>query len=679
MRTTFLLTLALAIGTLTFGQSRDAKLIDSKIKSASELRNVIVENPSTNSINYVTESTPTRSNSQLEIGKIEVGTSANIYGLLVADQRCVYFDKATGNLLVTHRGGGPNASGKDGNAIMGTISNDEGATWTQNLLYQSGTAAGAPGNARYPSGVIYNPNNSSNLDDAYAVTVGPMAVGGGWAKTFAVSQTLNAGNNAVTLLDRIVNQDYLYRSGMVATEDGKIHIATGYAVGHDAHQYPTLGLLLMTGTWNATTNSFDWEEKEIDQKPFVYSAEPGKWYGTSEHKVAFTRDGKIGYRYTMGQDVRGITDDETTYYGATAPIIWKTEDYGATWTLLDYKDFGSLKAFNNLRHLSNLPDRVVPIFEDSYSDESDNYWGMQHDCAVDGDGNFHFFSFASSRYSTHKDSLGYGWALNYHHLYQITYNRALNAWGARHIDSIDTESVGPKESPFISDPDNVGWDHRLQASVSDDGRVVLLTYTDTDLEFFPQTGKEVKRVLNPDLLVWACNIDTERVTDTMNLTYMQDVGFGEMHFKFVSPYTQVKDGKYYMHPIYVDINKSGKKADEPQFIYYLKDAHISAEDFTTHSPMFLSTNKQVYVNQVSDCYPNPAVNSTQIDVNLKVNANVTVSVRNMTGQTVSTMNFGSKSVGTHTLDINTSNLAKGVYVVTVNAGKEQHSKKLVVK
>ena len=84
-------------------------------------------------------------------------------------------------------------------------------------------------------------------------------------------------------------------------------------------------------------------------------------------------------------------------------------------------------------------------------------------------------------------------------------------------------------------------------------------------------------------------------------------------------------------------------------------------------------------NTVSmNIYPNPSTDYTNIDLNLTKSSNVSVSVTNLVGQQVINKNFGQFTSGNHNLAIAVSQLNKGIYFFTVQAGNERITKKIVV-
>jgi hypothetical protein len=80
---------------------------------------------------------------------------------------------------------------------------------------------------------------------------------------------------------------------------------------------------------------------------------------------------------------------------------------------------------------------------------------------------------------------------------------------------------------------------------------------------------------------------------------------------------------------------------------------------------------------VSQNFPNPANNTTNIDITVANNSNVSVEVINMVGQTVFSA-VENVTAGTSTIQLNVADYAKGVYFYTVTAGTEKVTKKMIV-
>ncbi len=82
--------------------------------------------------------------------------------------------------------------------------------------------------------------------------------------------------------------------------------------------------------------------------------------------------------------------------------------------------------------------------------------------------------------------------------------------------------------------------------------------------------------------------------------------------------------------------------------------------------------------EVSQNYPNPVSGQTYFSVTLNEGSDLSLEVYTLTGQVVSSSNFGYKMAGTHTLNINANDLASGVYFYTVSNGAEKVTRKMIV-
>lgn len=78
-------------------------------------------------------------------------------------------------------------------------------------------------------------------------------------------------------------------------------------------------------------------------------------------------------------------------------------------------------------------------------------------------------------------------------------------------------------------------------------------------------------------------------------------------------------------------------------------------------------------------YPNPADDNANISFNLLNNNNVKVIVRDMTGRLVSSENYGNRTSGQNTINLNVSSLNAGIYSVTVVAGSSSFTSEIVVR
>ncbi|MFY8021932.1 MAG: T9SS type A sorting domain-containing protein [Bacteroidia bacterium] len=82
--------------------------------------------------------------------------------------------------------------------------------------------------------------------------------------------------------------------------------------------------------------------------------------------------------------------------------------------------------------------------------------------------------------------------------------------------------------------------------------------------------------------------------------------------------------------------------------------------------------------EISGLYPNPANNSTAVRFALKNTSNVTISISNILGQEVATMDLGKVTAAKYDYNVDLSTLTPGMYTVSVKAGNSVQTQKLMV-
>lgn len=83
-------------------------------------------------------------------------------------------------------------------------------------------------------------------------------------------------------------------------------------------------------------------------------------------------------------------------------------------------------------------------------------------------------------------------------------------------------------------------------------------------------------------------------------------------------------------------------------------------------------------DDVFTIYPNPATTSAMVTVNLKKESKVELRVIDMSGKEVAARNYGSMS-GASTIQMNTSSLEAGMYLVELSINNEKTTKRLVIR
>jgi hypothetical protein len=96
------------------------------------------------------------------------------------------------------------------------------------------------------------------------------------------------------------------------------------------------------------------------------------------------------------------------------------------------------------------------------------------------------------------------------------------------------------------------------------------------------------------------------------------------------------------------------------------DASIGIEENT-------ASNMEVLQNM-----PNPANGTTRFSFNLLENAEVSFEMVDMTGKVVASTNMGNLAIGNHSMTMDVSNMASGVYFYTITANGQKVTRKMIV-
>ena len=93
----------------------------------------------------------------------------------------------------------------------------------------------------------------------------------------------------------------------------------------------------------------------------------------------------------------------------------------------------------------------------------------------------------------------------------------------------------------------------------------------------------------------------------------------------------------------------------------------------------INDNNNANTFTLSEAYPNPTSQNATINFNLPKTGDVIFSISNAVGQEISRSKLTNRAAGTQSLQINTSQLASGVYLYSLQFGDAVLTKKLMVK
>ncbi len=641
MKKLLLFSLALGLGTMTYAQSltKQAYKIDTKAPDALTR----IDYASMDQAGPVNHHKSTKG----AISFNTLGYSNNVYTMLVEQSACLSTNEDLGLLSFTHRGKvGDNGATASGD-IMNSYSTDGGTTWTTHLMLQNSSTYAN----RYPSGVIYNPTGNTVADSAYVVYCGPSHNSGNWDHNFFGSGRFDSSNISNQY---IPSYGALIRMGLTSTSDGKIHV-----VGPSYTSTPqTLDTVyIMTGSFNSTTKSFDWTTTKLYNLGFVVNADGSEAAYAWHFNSAWSEDGTTGYVWTLG---RLAASDYRSYQ----PLVWKTTDSGANWTMMTAFDFSTITELTS--RLQNMKGLTTsrPQFTSAL------------DGVVDANGDLHLIAEVKAAFSNHNDSLGYSYLVAGVAPYPMTnpifdvYTTS-TGWDARFLGRTFTIDVDAAESGYGSGSDAIGWDHRLQAARTKNGTKIFAGWSDSDTASAPDASNGFKMNAFPNLIVAGWDITSGKQTEPTNFTVgsAQD---GDCFFHYLSEIVMENNGTYTVPMTEID---KGNGPLDPITHNYVKGIEFTDADFITNPGFATQVNN---IATVSQNRPNPFNGYTTIDVNLTETSNVVIEVLNVTGQKVMELNNGTLNAGSHTFRIDGSQLSSGVYFYTVRAGNSSVTKKMIV-
>jgi len=95
----------------------------------------------------------------------------------------------------------------------------------------------------------------------------------------------------------------------------------------------------------------------------------------------------------------------------------------------------------------------------------------------------------------------------------------------------------------------------------------------------------------------------------------------------------------------------------------------------------LNTTTGITVNDMLtsiSIYPNPITNKADIAFNLAIDADITIVMYNLLGETVFSNSLGEMNQGAHSIKLDAQNLNAGIYFISLNAGSNKITKKVII-
>jgi len=591
-----------------------------------------------------------------EVTVLDLGTSANAYGLYNGGRTALWSDPNTNTVAFSHRMAANPGSGY----LAYDISKDGGNTWTNNNQVFNPTAGGTA-NARYPQGLIYNPAGNTNPDDAYYTFFAPTLDGsngtaGSWGGYAGGTTKLDGtGLSQIGWSTQPPIRHNVPDAMTVNPATGDIFVVESSLVGGLGNQYLD-SLLITRGVFNASLGKYEYEQSLLYAPSAV--AYGGEFSAVSDTRVAFAPDGMVGYIMILGDNGGDLFATGVSYY----PILYKTTDGGVSWD--ETPTFAVLGGPDGIPGIVNeclTDDQIAELFLPPLPnrDEIGYTTAFTSDFCVDMFGNPVIsvtigIASSDSPYSIVATG-GFGAS------YNIFSQDGGETWLAYKFQSNKTF-----RGTFV----DVSEDTRSQLTTTPDGSKMFFSWLDTDFE-------GVVDNIQPDIYCVGWDIATNTYTPVVNVTFLSD-GWLQAYMGTASYYAFV--GESGDIPNYtIPFAYQAMDPTDPTLAVqykYIPDFMFLEPDFTITGT---ASEQPVSSNLVSQNYPNPFNGSSNIELNLGSASTVSLEVYNLVGQKVFEIPARSLQPGNHTLTIDAYGLKTGIYSYSVVINGERNSNKMIVK
>ena len=575
-------------------------------------------------------------------------SSVNVYSVLLGTQNALDYNQDINTVMFSARGGG-NVGTTVGtsNDIVTAMSND-GISFLASVSAPGTTAE----RYRYPSGVLYNPAGNTDPNNAFKLFQAPITSGSGWILNRFTTVSYDGASiqtSDVALPTGI--ESPLVRESLAAYPNGTA-IATATYTEDDGTNYTLKQPRFYKGTFDATTKVFNFAENNLEPEVPCYNPTYKGLYPVA----AFDNSGMVGYYVVIGDDGRSPSDE---HRASLQPIVYKTTDGGATWTIMDFIDL-----FNHPA-LANNPNCLL---RGSRQGDIKLLWD-EVDAVVDINGGLHIFGTVTSVSSNSIDSTFYTWNLEAGGVIELFNPYGDNNWMVNWVANLQTQIVDAEVSGYGSGTNAQGWDMRLQAGKSADGNYVYAIWTDTDTAFWGLSGAD-KINLYPDVFGYAHRVNDNVITPAVNFTSNSDF-LGDNYYIFASQHCMVNGGDITIPVTNSDI-KFNNNPDQAVGHRYITGITFTADQFVVGVNEVAKNISNVQV------YPNPANSEATINFTMEKAANVDIQITNILGQTVYSTRIEA-AAGANTTTIDVASYKAGMYFYTMIANGQKTTGKISVR
>lgn len=635
------------------------------------------------------ESTET-ANSNAAITTVLLSSSMNAFGVLNPNQRPLMWNDEVNIVSFIHRQSstynavGANASGKSG-SMVAMISANMGTTWDSTCIWVNNVNRG-----RYPQGGIYNAPGNNNPANTYVVGCGVTTDGSGWTGNWFASKSVTLSpKNAPGPDQQFISNTAPFPPGMgqvdfasygfSVTDDGLIR-SVGGIYGDVNNNAGYRGGQVVKGTFNA--GAFVWSSDSLI--PPVIQESGGELSLWSEARMAWNEQGTVGYVVFIGSRT-GQTGSNSGWQ----PIVYKSTNSGASWTLLNGIDFNTPTmqiVKNRIAGITTNSNLKIPFFN----------VGDGYDVSVDFMDNLHIGATVMSSASQHPDSMSFNsefgaeqtrWSYtnnSYPYIYDFVHVSNTSNWQVFTVDTMMTEIPGALSgtggftvNPFTLDAfgEKVSSGNRLQLSRDVVGNRIAFIWADTDTSLTSSKYNiypDLKiRILCANLSVPSNNAVLSNRTEQTKTLPNSAINLkikGKAYFHYVSPKMKTTGGILEI-PITVS-NNATLDQDVDITHFFIKGETLLPSCMAGGLANTATTSS--FIN----AYPNPAHDQVTLNIE-KGNSNpTTITILNLQGQLlIKHLMPPSQQNEKLTLPLK---LQPGIYLLQLKQGEQMFTSKLVI-
>lgn len=618
------------------------------------------------------------------VNVIQIGTSVNGagYGYSGGQRTMVWADDNLKAVINVHRMGPGTTPPSLSGYLAADVGTNYGATsgdWKKNhQIYASTLNSGATyflDAARFPQGGIYNPPGNTSLANAYIHYFAPnlsndVATWGGLS--YGVVNMVNQADSNKHLYWYDPPPYYTY------IPDGFAISSQGVSLAADINQKwsgNTLvgyrgSIIVNRGVWNTETHDFDYTRMEVPF-PTTNNARPLCC------RVAFSPDGNHAWIVVIGNN--GINLDSNYY-----PIIAKSVDAGKTWgppmnVTLDGPDGTGIPGITH--HL--LSDyRIKKCFPAGKTrDEIPYTTGYDCSMSVDKWGNPHIGVVVGVCGGGYRITTGPSptwdstWAV-------------YDLYTQDHGMTFSGQIMGyPKtfRGAFTLSGSTVYEDNRTCIASNKAGDKMFVTWNDTQIPGITDNRYCDVFARGFDLIQNKITQNHSGNCNSDNVTFISDIT-QQATFQCTSPFVfsnYPSTGKWTI-PIVTEYLTVPGDLSEPVDFKYISDFSYSQDDFTCpvfkENPIFpIGIDEEEHSMNVDlAIFPNPSNGMITATVILPHSTSLMLTVTNLMGQHLLTMDKINGDAGNNQFTIDCRNLKPGVYFLTLNVTGTAVTRKLVI-